>query len=363
MVNSVSVTHRSLRVLCQLLALFVSAGASAQTRATTADLVGVVYDQSGAVLPAANVTTTNSETNESRSTITDATGRFTLPALSPGPYKVTAGLLDFTSQTQDLVLQLGTQVELEFRLSLASIVQQVMVVASPPVVDRWQTALATVVTQQQINNLPINGRDFISFAVITPGVTRDNTPQQGASATSGLTFAGQRGRSNNITVDGLDNNDITVGSVRATFSQEAVREFQVVANSYSAEFGRASGGVMNVITKSGTNNPAATPSSSSAIRRSIRSHISSVSRQLAKALISTRRRLARSSLEAHSVGRFKKTKLSCSLPSSVWTSRPTTSSLSTTQPQSCCSGNRSAPLPAFCARPDSPSKPATYLTR
>ena len=212
-------------------------------------------DQSGAVLPAANVTTTNSETNESRSTITDATGRFTLPALPPGPYKVTAGLLDFTSQTQDLVLQLGTQVELEFRLSLESIVQQVMVVASPPVVDRWQTALATVVTQQQINNLPINGRDFISFAVITPGATRDNTPQQGASATSGLTFAGQRGRSNNITVDGLDNNDITVGSVRATFSQEAVREFQVVANSYSAEFGRASGGVMNVITKSGTNTP------------------------------------------------------------------------------------------------------------
>ena len=86
-------------------------------------------------------------------------------------------------------------------------------------------------TQQQIDSLPINGRDFISFSVITPGVTRDNTPQQGASATSGLTFAGQRARSNNITVDGLDNNDITVGSVRAVFSQEAVREFQVVTNS------------------------------------------------------------------------------------------------------------------------------------
>ena len=93
----------------------------------------------------------------------------------------------------------------------------------------------------------------MSFSVITPGVTRDHTPQQGASATSGLTFAGQRARSNNITVDGLDNNDAAVGGVRATFSQEAVREFQVLTNSYSAEFGKASGGVVNIVTKSGTN--------------------------------------------------------------------------------------------------------------
>ena len=125
-----------------------------------------------------------------------------------------------------------------------------------------------MVSQQQIENLPINGRNFISFSVITPGVSTDQTPQQGASATSGLTFAGQRARSNNITVDGLDNNDITVGSVRATFSQEAVREFQVLTNSYSAEFGKASGGVVNIVTKSGTNTAfAATPSSSAATRR------------------------------------------------------------------------------------------------
>ena len=155
-----------------------------------------------------------------------------IPALSPGLYVVRAELTGFTSQIQqDITLQLGSQVELTFTLSVASIEQQVEVVASPPEIDRAQTAVAMVVTQQQINNLPINGRDFISFSVITPGVTRDNTPQQGASATSGLTFAGQRARSNNITVDGLDNNDIVVGSVRATFSQEAVREFQVVANS------------------------------------------------------------------------------------------------------------------------------------
>jgi hypothetical protein len=246
---------RNLWTLLVVSVLFAPAAGAAQTRATTADLTGVVYDQSRAILPGATVTATNTETNHSRSTVTDGTGRFTIPALSPGPYKVSAALADFTTQIHEIALQLGTQVELEFTLSLASIAQQVTVVAPPPVVDRSQTAVATVVTQQQINNLPINGRDFISFSVITPGVTRDNTPQQGASATSGLTFAGQRGRSNNITVDGLDNNDITVGSVRATFSQEAVREFQVVTNSYSAEFGKASGGVVNIVTKSGTNQP------------------------------------------------------------------------------------------------------------
>jgi Carboxypeptidase regulatory-like domain/TonB dependent receptor len=242
-----------------LLAFVVSGwtNAAAQTRATTADLVGVVYDQSRGVLPGATVTATSTDTNQTRSTVTDGSGRFVLPALPPGMYRVMAELDGFAPYTQEgVALQLGTEVELDFTLRVAALQQQVNVVASPVLVDRGQTAVATVVTQQQINDLPINGRDFISFSVITPGVTRDNTPQQGASATTGLTFAGQRARSNNISVDGLDNNDITVGSVRAVFSQEAVREFQVVTNSYSAEFGKASGGVVNIITKSGTNTPA-----------------------------------------------------------------------------------------------------------
>ena len=121
------------------------------------------------------------------------------------------------TQMQDgVVLHLGTQVELAFTLTTGvgrATGHRGRAAGVSSTVT--QTAVATVVTQQQIDNLPINGRDFISFSVITPGVTHDNTPQQGASATSGLTFAGQRARSNNITVDGLDNNDITVGSVRA----------------------------------------------------------------------------------------------------------------------------------------------------
>ena len=121
------------------------------------------------------------------------------------------------------------------------------------VVDLKRTVVSSVISQQEIDGLPINGRDFISFSLITPGVTSDRTPQQGSSATSGLTFAGQRARANNIMVDGLDNNDTVAGSVRAVFSQESVREFQVLTSSYSAEFGKASGGIVNIVTKSGTN--------------------------------------------------------------------------------------------------------------
>src|SRR5918995_278833 len=178
-------------------ALLATAGSSAtQTRATTADLSGLVLDASNAVVPGAVVTATNAATGVERSGTTERDGRYSIPALPPGTYTVKASLAGFQPQVaENIVLTLGGAAELNFAL-------------------------------------------------------------QGAAATSGLTFAGQRARSNNITVDGLDNNDATLGSVRATFSQEAVQEFQVLTNSYSAEFGKASGGVVNIVTKSGTNTTA-----------------------------------------------------------------------------------------------------------
>jgi Carboxypeptidase regulatory-like domain/TonB dependent receptor-like, beta-barrel len=237
-----------------VLTLTMTPGAMAQSRATTADLTGNVFDQTNAALPGATVTATNTATNAVRITVTDGQGRFTIPALPPGTYAVTCELTGFTTErSEQVTLSLGEWRVLEFALRVAGATEQVSVSAQAPLVDIQNTAVSNVVSQDQIQSLPINGRNFISFSIITPGVTVDQTPQQGASATSGLTFAGQRARSNNITVDGLDNNDITLGSVRATFSQEAVREFQVITNSYSAEFGKASGGVVNIVTKSGTN--------------------------------------------------------------------------------------------------------------
>jgi hypothetical protein len=234
--------------------LLLPAAAQAQARLTGADLEGTVRDESNAVLTGVTVTVVNSDTNVTRAAQTDSRGHFQVPALPPGTYRIKVELTGFGSQTREgLVLLLGQTAAIDFTLKLAAASEEVMVTAETPIVDPGQTAVSSVVREQQIASLPTNGRNFISFAVITAGATTDRTPQQGATVTSGLTFSGQRARSNNIMVDGFDNNEAALGSVGATFSQEAVREFQVMANSYPAEFGKASGGVVNIVTKSGTN--------------------------------------------------------------------------------------------------------------
>ena len=246
----------SRRIILALAAccLGLSAVAAGQTRATTADLGGTIVDQSSAVLPGATVTAQNVDTNQARSAITDERGHFLIPALPPGTYNVRAEMPGFAPRTlEDVVLTLGSLIDVRLTLNVAGGQEIVLVAGDAPVIDTQRTVVSTVIAQEQIQRLPINGRSFIGFSLLAPGVATDRTPQQGASGTSGLSFAGQRARSNNITVDGLDNNDSALGSVRATFSQEAVREFQVLTNSYSAEFGKASGGVVNIVTKSGTN--------------------------------------------------------------------------------------------------------------
>ena len=240
-------------VMCALL-LMVPSMASGQARVTGADLDGVVADQSGGVLPGATVTVTNVAANLSRSVVCGADGRYIVPALPPGTYIIKVELSGFATSTRSgVVLALGQGVTIDATLAVGGAREDVSVTAEVPLVQVGRTELSAVVNQRFIDSLPINGRDFISFSVITPGVSTDRTPQQGASATSGLSFTGQRARSNNIMVDGLDNNDPVVGAVRAVFSQEAIREFQVLTDSYSAEFGKASGGVVNIVTKSGTN--------------------------------------------------------------------------------------------------------------
>jgi hypothetical protein len=250
--------EKTMRKLAAVLALFVGTLAAgvvhAQSRVTGGDLRGTVVEQAGGPLAGATVTVTNLETNIARTVTSGVNGSYFVAALPPGTYSVAVAMTGFGPQKREgLVLHLGQTAALDFTLSLEGRTEEVTVVGEGSLSDAGRTAVTSVVGQAQIENLPINGRNFISFSIITPGVTTDNTPQQGASATSGLSFTGQRARSNNIMVDGLDNNDSVVGAVRSTFSQEAVREFQVLTNSYSAEFGKATGGVVNIVTKSGSN--------------------------------------------------------------------------------------------------------------
>ena len=241
-------------IAASLLVLLLSPGVYGQARLTGGDLEGTATDETGAVLPGVTITVTNTETGVVRGTQTGPRGQFRVPALAPGTYEIRAELASFVSQIrQGVVLALGQLATVDFTMRVAGTQESVTVTGETAIVDPMQSAVSSVVGQQQIESLPINGRNFISFSVITPGVTTDRTPQQGATVTSGLSFAGQRARSNNIMVDGFDNNEAAVGSVGASFSQEAVREFQVLTNSYSAEFGKAAGGVVNIVTKSGTN--------------------------------------------------------------------------------------------------------------
>jgi hypothetical protein len=238
---------RCARVLSAFALVLLAPSLQAQSRVTAADVTGTVVDASGAALPGVTVTITNVETNVSRTAVTDTRGHYRAPALPPGTYRVSAAMSGFGDQKREPVtLTLGQEANIDFSLGVGGRQESVEVMVEAPVVETTRTVVSSTVTRAQIENLPSNGRNYVDFALLTPGVTA-------SAAGSNLSFAGQRGQSNNVMIDGFDNNDQSLNGVRVIFSQEAIREFQVLTNSYSAEFGKAGGGALNVVSKSGTN--------------------------------------------------------------------------------------------------------------
>jgi hypothetical protein len=216
---------------------------------------GVVRDQSGAVVTGATVTARHVGTNVSKTTTANDAGEYLIVNLSPGDYEVTVEAPNFKKAVLPAVtLTVGQRADLDIALEVGLVSEVVTVSgATAEVVETSKTAIATTVDQQRIENLPINERNYLAFALTTSTVSRDNGRPIGPAPTTGLNFGGQRGRSNLVQVDGADNTDNSVNASRSTVSQEAVQEFQVVTNSFAPEFGRSSGGVVNVVTKSGTN--------------------------------------------------------------------------------------------------------------
>src|SRR3954467_9858266 len=243
-----------LTLLC-LATLICASVAFAQAQSNAADLRGFVRDPQGASVQNAAVTARNPATNTSRTATTNEDGLYQIVNLPPGDYEVTVEATNFKRAVIPAVkLTVGQRADLDIPLEIGQISDTVTVTsANTEVVETSRTAVATTIDQQRIDNLPINERNYLSFALTTSTVTRDNGRPIGPAPTSGLNFGGQRGRSNLVQVDGADHTDNSVTASRSTVSQEAVQEFQVVSNSYAAEFGRASGGVVNVVTKSGTN--------------------------------------------------------------------------------------------------------------
>lgn len=232
-----------------------SAVAFGQAQSTAADLSGTVTDPQGAAITGANVTASNKSTNITRTAVTNDEGLYQLINLPPGEYEVTIEAANFKRTViPSVVLTVGQQATLPIALEIGAIGETVTVTtANTEIVEIARTAVSTTIDQQRIDNLPINERNYLSFALTTSTVGRDNARPIGPAPTSGLNFGGQRGRSNLVQVDGADNTDNSVNAARSTVSQEAVQEFQVVTNSFAAEFGRSAGGVVNVVTKGGTN--------------------------------------------------------------------------------------------------------------
>jgi outer membrane receptor protein involved in Fe transport len=252
--SAVKAVVRAGAVLGLLFGLALSPTSSAQV--ASGAIQGTISDESGAVLPGVAVTLRNQATGLTRETVTDAEGVFRAPLLPLGSWSVSAALQGFaTLERKGLTLTIGETLTVELTLKVASAQETVEVTAEAPLIEPTRTQQASTVGSQAVANLPVNGRNFIDFVLTTPGVTRD--VRQGD-----ISFAGQRGTLNSLIIDGADNNNTffgqtlgRTGSGRAPyqFSQDAVQEFQVNRNAYSAEYGRAGGAVINVVTKSGSN--------------------------------------------------------------------------------------------------------------
>ena len=229
---------------------------AAQTDVTSSRISGTVTDTSGAKLPGVTVEAKNTETGLVRSELTDANGFFNILNLPTGTYDVSATLDGFATATASSVrLLVGTAPSVNFSLPQAKVSESIVVTAEQrPVVEVTNTSASTTIQAEQIKNLPVSGRNYANLVYATPETRAD-------SERGNISISGQRGINTNVTVDGVDYNDPffggTVGAAEGraplSLSQETIKEFSVITNGASAEFGRSSGGFVNVITKSGTN--------------------------------------------------------------------------------------------------------------
>lgn len=232
-------------------------GASAQ--GATGSITGIVVDETSAVLPGASVTIRNDETGANRELISGANGRFSARDLQPGPYTVTAALAGFASvERRGIRLSVGREAVVNFALQIGQLADVITVSGEASIVDTRTSSTGGLISEEQIRNLPLNGRSFIELATVVPGVQLTDTAGRNTSTGFGqkISVHGSRYTQNLFTLDGTMMNDQFNQSGSATGNMlgvEAVREFQVLTNSFSAQYGRHTGAVVNAATKSGTN--------------------------------------------------------------------------------------------------------------
>jgi outer membrane receptor protein involved in Fe transport len=245
----------SITLICLL---FCAANTFAQSQSTTGNIEGRITDPNGAVVPNVGVTATNQDTGFSKTATSNSEGVFVLPFLSPGKYKVTAKATQGfqPSEYKNVTVTVGGKAVVDVTLSVSGTSVTVDVESNGETIETTRSSVSSTVNEKRIINLPTNGRNFLDFVVLTPGIVRDPTRQ------GDLSVGGQKGTLNSLQVDGASSDNTffgqssgRTGSGRAPsqFSVDTVKEFQVNQNGFSAEFGRAAGAVINVVTKSGTN--------------------------------------------------------------------------------------------------------------
>ncbi len=224
-----------------------------QTAANTGQILGQILDPSGAVIPNAEIRIRNLNTNLARVVTSDATGRYVIPFVPRGPYEVTASSSGFGSAIQQVFITLGSSVAANFTLAADAVRQSIDVTAEPIYMEATAASAKSILTDLQIHNLPSNGRQIENLLVQTPGSLIE-------PMCAGYSISGQKGIYSNINVDGADYNSTFGcglrgrGEAAPAFSMEALSEFHIVRNVFSSEFGRSTGGLVNMSTKSGTNN-------------------------------------------------------------------------------------------------------------
>ncbi|MBV9343086.1 MAG: TonB-dependent receptor [Acidobacteria bacterium] len=228
-----------------------------QAQVVSVMVEGRVLDTTGAAIPQASVTAVNVATGFSRAVMADATGDYQISFLPVGDYTLTVEKTGFKKQAKRIHLDIGAAAKLDFTLEVGQVIEEVNVQDIGELAEPTRTMVSSVIDQQKIEDLPVNGRQFIDFALLAPGVKIGDTTSGSTDViiepVTKLSFAGQNIHYNFIAVDGADNISTASGVQKYTPSQEAVREFRVINSTYSVEFGRAVGGIVNIITKGGTN--------------------------------------------------------------------------------------------------------------
>src|SRR5262245_46079273 len=248
------------RRLVLAVVLLAASASFAVAQITSATISGTIKDETGGVLPGADVVVKNVETGFTRSAVTDSNGYFTVPGLAPGRYEARATLQGFTAAVQTgIVLEVAQQAGLNFTLKVGVTSETITVSGDSPLVDLRTSALSAVVDGKKIEELPLNGRNYIMLATLQPGVVQFTEKQTTSPTQRGvsLNINGMGGRSNSFLIDGANMRGYagmaTVTAADSTLGVETIQEFRVVTNAFSADYGRAMGGVINIATKSGTN--------------------------------------------------------------------------------------------------------------